>query len=54
LEFAAPGDLSHAQVFGFGMPDEQRLVEVTRTDPLEKLVWANRKDSDDERNKILN
>ena len=30
------------------------LVEVTRTDPLEKLVWANRKDSDDERNKILN
>ena len=30
------------------------LVEVTRTDPLEKLVWTNKKDPDDERNKILN
>jgi serine/threonine protein kinase len=34
--------------------DIKPVVEVTRTDPLEKLVWANRKDSDDERNKILN
>ena len=30
------------------------LVEVTRTDPLEKLVWTNKKDPDNERNKILN
>ena len=30
------------------------LVEVTRTDPLESLVWVSRKDSDDERNVILN
>ena len=29
------------------------VVEVTRTDPLEKLVWVNRRDSDDNRNKIL-
>ena len=28
-------------------------VEVTRTDPLEKLVWVNKKDSDNKRNKIL-
>jgi hypothetical protein len=30
------------------------VVEVTRTDPLEKLVWTNKKDPDNERNKILN
>ena len=33
---------------------EWNLVEVTRTDPLEKLVWTNKKDPDNERNKILN
>ena len=32
---------------------EKFFVEVTRTDPLEKLVWVNKNDSDRERNKIL-
>ena len=30
------------------------MVEVTRTGPLETLFWGARKDSDDNRNKILN
>ena len=34
--------------------DKGIVVEVTRTYPLEKLVWTNKKDPDNERNKILN
>ena len=33
---------------------ESKLVEVTKTVPLEKLVWGSRKDPDNERQKIHN